>query len=206
VPRRWNEIDWDQPRPSLDDVRASWTALEWTAAPIADPALDHYLELVRATHVNGGCLFGRWRAGGYSDTTAWFAARNRYEEYELLRLLFDSDAVRSGLADLRIPNDLDRVPGGLTEQWAGALCLDGILAGVVVTGGAYKRYRGPASEAKAVAALVVEALIQQRFEDVRLDATHEAWTPWFGAAWNHTYVVTDAARAEITVLCITDRD
>jgi hypothetical protein len=85
--------------------------------------------------------------------------------------------------------------------------LDGILAGVIVSGGAYKSYRGPAAEAKALAAEAVDVLIQQRYEDVRLDATHEPWTPWFhNIAGDHTYVLTDRANAEVTILCITDVD
>lgn len=51
MPRRWNEID-----------RAP--------VPVADPALDRYLEQVAATHVHGGYLISRWRAVEHSDPLA----------------------------------------------------------------------------------------------------------------------------------------
>ena len=205
--RTWKDADPDQPRPLLQELIDSWATVRWEPAPVNDPAVDAYLDQVRAAYVNGGCLFGRWRATHYADETAWFAARNRLEEYELLRLLFDSPAVRSDLSALKIPRTLDRVPGGLTEQWAGPLCLDGLLAAVIVTGGAYRRFEGPAARAKALAARAVQVLVQDRYEDFRLDTTDRAWTPWFrDVAWDSTYVLTDRANAEITVLCITDTD
>lgn len=205
--RQWTDIDWHQPPPSRDAVVASWQDLEWEPVAVTAPDLDHYLDQVRATHVNGGFLFGRWRARHYSDVTAWFVGRNRPDEYELLRVFLDSERVRTDLAELGIPTELDSVPGGLREQWGGALCLDGLLAGVIVQGGAYRKYAGPAREAKDLAARAVTALTQQRYEDFRLDVSREPWAAWFGGvAWDSTFVLTDLATAELTVLCITDSD
>jgi hypothetical protein len=76
--------------------------------------------------------------------------------------------------------------------------VDGVLVGVIVNGGAYERYRGPARDAKTLACAAVEALTQNRFEDFRVDVSHEAW--------DQTCVLTDTANAEITVLYITDTD
>lgn len=203
--RRWNEIDWDEDRPGLSELVAARETITWAPVPVTDPALDRYLEQVAATHVHGGYLVGRWRAVEYSDTVAWFTARNRMEEFGLLRVFFDDAVVREGLAALRIPSPLPDI--GFEQQWSGSLSLDGVLAGVIVSGGAYENFRGPAREAKALAAAAVEALTQNRFEDFRVDVSHEAWTPWFhDIAWDHTYVLTDNANAEVTVLCITDTD
>jgi hypothetical protein len=129
------------------------------------------------------------------------------EEYELLRVFFDSRVVREGLSRLQIPSPLGHDVGSFREKWAGSLSLDGVLAGLIVNGGAYERYRGPARDAKTLACAAVEALTQNRFEDFRVDVSHEAWAPWFeDVAWDQTYVLTDTANAEITVLCITDTD
>jgi hypothetical protein len=74
--------------------------------------------------------------------TAWFAARNRLDEYEMHRLLFDHPVVRRDLSALKIPSQQERVPGGLTEIPGGALKLDGILATIIVQGGAYQAFSG----------------------------------------------------------------
>lgn len=185
----------------------SWESVDWESKPIESAPLQAYLSEVRATHVNGGVLFGRWRAVRYSDVTAWFTARNRLEEYELHRLLFDHPVVRRDLTDLQIPAELDRVPGGLWEVAGGALKLDGILATTIVQGGAYGAYRGSAAEAKQLADAAVADLTGRRYEDFRLDESYSAWTPWyFDVAWDHTLVLTDYRYAEITVICITDTD
>lgn len=203
----WNEIDWDMPRPSLDELIASWTHLRWDARDLDEPALDRYLDALAATRTNGGYLIGRWQAVEYSDVTHWFASRNRLDEYELFRTLFASSAFRRRMPDLRVPGDLARVPGGLTEQWAGPLMLDGAWAGLIVTGGAYGRFDGTARAAKEIATAATDALIGGRFEDFRIDLSHEAWTPWFAdVAWDTTYVLTDMRHAEVTVLCATDTD
>lgn len=205
MPRPWNEIDWDEDRPGQKKLVASQKSITWEQVPLSDPGLDRYLDQVAATHSEGGYLIGRWRAVEYSDATAWFMSRNRLDEYDLLRIFFRSKVVRKGLAELQIPRKIKR--GLFEEQPAGALCLDGSLAGVIVHGGAYERFRGSAGEAKELAAAAVEALTQNRFEDFRVDVSEAAWTPWFhDIAWDHTFVLTDFANAELTVLCITDTD
>ncbi len=205
--RSWNDIDWEQPRPSLTELMDSWASLEWEPAPLNSSAVDTYLTEVRTTHINGGYLLGRWRATRYSDVTAWFAARNRLDEYEMHRLLFDSPIVRRDLSSLEIPAGLDRVPGGLKEVPGGALILDGVLATIIVQGGAYESFKGSAAEAKRLADEAVAALTQRRYEDFRVDQSFVPWTTWFSdVAWDHTLVLTDRRNAEMTVLCITDTD
>src|SRR4051794_39041633 len=177
--RTWADIDWDQPRPSIEELVDSWSSVVWEPVPITSPAVDAYLREVRETHINGGCLLGRWRASRYSDATAWFAARNRFAEYEMHRLLLESPAVRDGLSALQIPEGLDRVPGDLQEVSGGALQLDGILANIIVQGGAYRAFEGSAARAMVLADEVVDALTQRRYEDFRLDRTFKPWTDWF---------------------------
>lgn len=205
--RPWNEIDWDEPRPRPQDVIDSWARVRWEVAPIDEPDIDRYVDELAATVRNGGVRLGRWKAVAYSDVTQWFVSRNRLEEYELHRLLFGSASFSQSFPELQVPATLDRVPGSLTEQWSGALTLDGTLAGLLVSGGAYGVFGGSAAEAKAIALRATRALLRDRFEDFRVDVSHSAWTPWFhDGVWDSTYVVTDMRNAEVSVLCVTDTD
>jgi hypothetical protein len=156
----WKDIDWDEPRPSIEETIRSWASVDWEPVPIALPSVDTYLSHVTETHANGGYLIGRWRAVRYSPVTAWFAAR--LEEYEMHRLLFDSPVVRSDLSWLEIPARLERVPGALKEVPGGALNLDGILATITVHGGAYKSFHDPAADAKRLADAAVAELTGRR--------------------------------------------
>lgn len=205
--RAWNDIDWEQPRPSLQQLIDSWALLRWEARALNKPDVDRYLAEIARTHIDGGYLIGRWKAVAYSDVTQWFISRNRLEEYELIRELFSSQIFNEQLPELLVPEKLERVPAGLKEQWSGSLMLDGAWAGKIISGGAYKSFDGTAAEAKRLATAATDALIEDRFEDVRVDVTHEAWTPWFAdVAWDATYVLTDTRNAELTVLCVTDTD
>lgn len=203
----WDEIDWDAPRPGLQELIDSWASVKWEVSSINEPDLDLYVDELAAVMTNGGVQLGRWKAVEYSDVTHWFMSRNRLEEYELHRLLFSSASFSQLLPELQVPTKLDRVPGSLAEQWAGALTLDGTLAGLLVSGGAYEKFDRATVEAKEIAARATHALLQDRFDDFRVDVSHSAWTPWFcDIAWDSTYVLTDARHAEVTVLCVTDSD
>lgn len=203
----WDEIDWDAPRPGLQELIDSWRSVKWELSPIDEPDLDLYVDELASVMTNGGVQLGRWKAVEYSDVTHWFMSRNRLEEYELHRLLFSSASFNEALPDLKVPAQLDRVPGALAEQWAGALTLDGTLAGLLVTGGAYGKFDRATVEAKEVAVRATRALMQDRFDDFRVDVSHSAWTPWFSdIIWDSTTVLTDTRNAEVTVLCVTDTD
>lgn len=85
--------------------------------------------------------------------------------------------------------------------------LDGILATIIVNGGAYKAFQRPSAQAKQLADAAVADLTGRRYEDFRLDRTFAPWTPWvFDVAWDHALVLTDYKNAEMTVICITDTD
>lgn len=211
--RNWKDADWDQERPSLEQMVASWTSLDWEASPISSAPVGEYLAQVRATHVNGGAVIGRWKATRCSDEAAWFLSRNRFDEYELHRLFFEHPTVRRDLATLQIPERLERSTAQQRDlgvaglRHSDILTLDGLLAGILVGGGAYERFRGSAAEAKDLGDAVVRDLTGRRYEDFRLATSHAPWTPWFfDVAWDYTFTLTDVANAEMVVLCITDTD
>ena len=205
--RSWSEVDWQQDRPTLDELIASWTSLAWERVTVEEQPLLDYAETLRGVYRNGDVLLGRWRATGATDVAAWFVSRNQLDYYELHRHLFDDPVVREDLQEIEMPEQVGRVPAGLAEQWQGALSLDGLLAGLLVLGGAYRSFDGRAAQAKEIAARAVWALIGDRYEDVRVDLSHAAWTPWFrDIAWDTTIVVTDRGRREVTVLLATDSD
>lgn len=172
MPRARNEIGWDEDRPEFAELIATRSPIVWSQVTVTAPGLEPLLRQIAATHTNGGYLLGRFRAVDYPDATAWYLSRNRFEEYHFLRFFFGNAVVREGLRELQLPENPDT--GGFEEQRAGSLCLDGLLAGLIVHGGAYRAFSGPAREAKAIALAAAEALTPPRFEDFRLDVCHGA--------------------------------
>jgi hypothetical protein len=198
-------FDPDAPRPSLSELIGSWRTVHWEQVPILPSALDAYIAEVRSLYTNGDCLVARFRAVSYSNVTGWFVSRWMSEEYELLRLLFESQAFRGAFPLLQVPERLDRVPGGLVREHM--LMLDGHLAQILVQGGAYTTFQGSAARAKDIATAAVDAVTGRRFEDFEVHVSQAPWTGWFcDIAWDQTIVVLDRRNAEITVICATDTD
>lgn len=201
----WSVFDRDAPRPSLPELVESWRTVNWEQVPILPSALDSYVAELRSLYANGDCLVARFRAVSYSNVTGWFVSRWMSEEYELLRLLFESQAFREAFPQLQAPERLDRVPGGLAREHV--LMLDGYLAQILVRGGAYTTFRGSAARAKDLATAGVDAVTGRRFEDFEVHVSQSPWTGWFcDVAWDQTIVVLDRRDAEVTVICATDTD
>jgi len=50
-------------------------------------------------------------------------------------------------------------------------------------------------------------LVGDRYEQFRVFQSEAPWTPWFfDIAWDHTWILADYERLEVSVLCKTDTD
>lgn len=202
----WTGIDWDAPRPDWAAVRRSHELLNYEPLPGPSAAAIALLDALRTTHINGGALFGAFRVVGDDSTFRWFAARNRFAEYDFFPHFLGSSAVRDHMRELQVPEPLGRALG-LEESWSGTFTLGGELAATLVHGGAYEKFNGAAQEAQRLASEFVEALVSGRHDDFKVHCSHTPWTPWFrDVAWDSTYVLIDTGRAAVFVLCITDTD
>lgn len=176
--------------------------------PVSTPALDRFLDALRALYANGGALFARFRAVGVADPGRWFRCGAIVDADTAFRDLLTSDALRRALPDLAVPEPYSlTAPPRFAPLPAGTLTLDGEWAALLVSGGAYERFRGPAAEAKTLAAAAAHDLVLDRHEDFRVFRSGAPWTPWFlDVAWDSTWFVVDHARLTVTVLCLTDSD
>ena len=167
------------------------------------PELLALAERLRALLVLGGVVVTTVQVEA-DDVAAWFIARNHISTYGLIEHLLGSDAV----ADARTPLGVyDERAASRTFTESAALHLDGDLALALVQGGAYARFEGPWAGAKRIAHTVCQELFDDRFEDVRVDRSDAAWSPWFHeVAWDHSWVVTDRRRQRMTLICLTDTD
>ena len=62
-------------------------------------------------------------------------------------------------------------------------------------------------EAKRLAQKFCEAAFGDRYLDVWVFRSYEAWSPWFwDAAWDKTWIIADAEMSRVWLLCVTDTD
>lgn len=83
--------------------------------------------------------------------------------------------------------------------------LCGEIAEVLVAGGADLAGRMPTGAAQRVAHDGIDALIGQRCDEITVLRSRVAWSSWFACdVWDRTWVVADAGRGQVWLLCVTD--
>lgn len=203
VSRPWTEIDWDAERPSPADVQGSRRRISFEPVVVDRPATSRLVDVFRSSRTNGGALVATFAVREVDATAHWLLSRNRFEELGFLELLLTSDALAAALPEL---GGVDEEPAAGFEE-SHPLLWDGQLAGALTWRGSHGRFPGSAADAKRLGREVSDEVIGGRYEEFRLDLSHEYWAEWFGAvAWDETWVLTDARQQQVTLLCVTDTD
>ena len=194
--------DFKQERPSPAEKQAIWKNSIFAARARNLPPLTAFLAIARSAFVNGGVEFACFSVAD-NPTLDWFISRNRINEVGFLKHLLTSDAFQSALPQVKPPEALKPIEWSESSSYA----LDGDLASLIKTGGAYESYKGTGHEAKKLAQHACEALFANRYEDILVFTTNTPWSPWFhDVAWDFTCVVIDKKEREVCVLCVTDTD
>ena len=202
----WKAIDWDAPRPSPPEAIDAARRLRFHHRPDIGPACEGLLTLLRQTHINGGAMLATFDVHD-DQTAAWFASRNRFDELGFFAAFLASADLRGALPSLfEGPDKHVRVPT-FSEVFAGPYLIDGWLAGLLMAGGAYERFRGSPIEARTAAAAAAQEIMQGRYEDFVVYQCWDPWSPWFfDVAWDSTGLAIDLANKRVTLLAITDTD
>lgn len=182
--------------------------MRYVEAEVGGAGLDAYLRALAPTRANGGTKLARLRAIEVDDPEDWFPTGSLAATYDSLRGVLLAEAARRALPDVLAGATLP--PGslrGFAPVTSGTLLLDGVLASMLANGGAYHRFAGSAAEAKRLAGAAAHDLIGDRYEDIRVLSTDQAWSPWFfDVAWDAAWLLVDDARLEVTILVTTDTD
>ena len=193
---------WEQNRPGDGEIQHLWQSPVFSPVACSSDAVSELLHELRTTHVNGGAEFAQFVFAGH-PVLHWFVSRDRFAEIGFFENLLTSSACRSALPTLKPPTSLEPVDWERLSPYV----LDGDFAGVLMAGGAYKRFNGTSCAAKALAGRVCEDLLDGRYEETEVFRTRVPWSPWFcGVAWDTTWIGVDKGRSRTWVLCATDTD
>jgi hypothetical protein len=180
-----------------------WRELLFTHEPLSHPTIDEVLHHLRATHANGGAEFAQFIVSEHA-TLHWFGSRNRLDEIDFFDRFLSSPAVASAIPALKIGAS---GVSGTGVEWGNSLTLDGEIAQVLVNGGAYKKFGGPAHEAKDIGRRFCESLFGERFTEVQIYKSYKPWSRWFyDVAWDATWLGFDKRHVKVWLLCVTDTD
>jgi hypothetical protein len=196
------EPDWSQDKPAADPA-AMWAELSFTPVPYTEAAIDEVLALLRKARVNGDAFMRCFTVSAH-QTFDWFASRNRLEEIDFFSHFLTNAAVVATLPEMVID------PGQLaTTKFSrrSAFTLDGEIAELLVSGGAYEQFEGSPAQAKAIGSRFCHAIFGERYTEVESYHTADPWSNWFfGIAWDETYVLLDKGSRKVWLLCTTDTD
>lgn len=197
------EPDWEQARPTFDEVQRMWTELKIYHDPLEDPAIDELLKHLRSTHSNGGAEFARFAVSAH-PVLHWFGSRNRLEEIDFLSHLVKHPAVVETFPPAATASAETSLKMGLGVP---PFTMAGKLAWALVQGGAYDKFSGTPREAMNVAERFCYRLFGDRYTEILQFESHESWTDWFcNVAWDGTWAGFDQRETKVWLLCVTDTD
>ena len=209
------EPDWNQPKPTWQDAQLMCARVPLAPLMVESTVIDDVLARLRVSHSNGGAVLASIQVGA-NDTFDWFASRNRLLEFDVLRSLLRRESIRDALPELMIPieepstgeSDTCEIVKARGFEFDNPFLFDGQLAARLFTGGAYGASQNiEAKAAKQLAMGFCDAVFQQRYGDVSLFSSYDAWTPWFhGIAWDWTAILFDRRDRRLSILAVTDTD
>lgn len=198
------DVDWTATRPHLESVDQFWASTDFDVVDPEAPAVDRYVDALAATRAAGDA---RWCCVGIPDSPAidWFAARNCLADVDFFEQLLGAESVARALG---VPAADRPAPAFTVES---GLTLDGLMAEQLVHGGTRSfsetldQEYGAFAEAKRLAVECRDDIIQDRYEEVTVHRTREAWSDWFGDPhWNTTLVAVDRRYRWAWVVVATD--
>jgi hypothetical protein len=209
VPKPWTAIDWSAQRPNERQIARSHGKLRYAPVAVDGVATQRILDELRRVLSNGGALLAGFQVEDDDEVCHWFSSRNRFGEYGFFRHFLESPGLRATLPEL--------VSGGIApwvreadlfeESFTGAYTLDGWLARILTSGGAYGRFTGTAGQAKQLGVDVSRELVAERFDEFVIYESHQPWSGWFGGVASDTTVVAiDLAFRRVYLLALTDTD
>ncbi|KAA6464581.1 hypothetical protein DYQ86_01005 [Acidobacteria bacterium AB60] len=209
------EPNWNRAKPTREEAWKMCSEVALSLVRIQADPITQVLNRLRDSHSNGGAFLNAVLVG-HSEVFDWFASRNRLLEFEILPRLLRRNEIRDSLPELRIQADYvsDHETDGCSFASSGGFkfdnpfLLDGQLAQSLFAGGAYPpSTKIEGKTAKRLAMEFCEVIFDQRYEDVSLYSSYEAWTPWFaGIAWDWTAVLFDKRTRTLWILAVTDED
>jgi len=203
----WLKSDPGQERPGDAEVEHLWRSIEVRPVDESLPAVEEYLTELRRVYPCGGAFLARFKVDGGRHLD-WFVSRNHLAGISFFSRFLMHPVVTHALPEpTRDATFKESFNKSFAAEWPSSLTLDGELARVIVTGGAYLKFEGPARDAKRLGARVCNELFGDRFLDVVVYGSRTSWSPWFlMEMFNATYFIVDRREQVVAILVATDED
>lgn len=198
------EPKWEQERPSIRECLDFWKNRQlFKKQDVDGDNIGNLLSEMNIIFPNGGAKFACF-SFEVDPLLHWFISRNRYDEIYFFENLLASKAFADafpGVQPYKTPNE------SLKFEWSNPYVLSGEIAHTLMTGGAYKKFKGAGEKAMEIGRLFASDLFGKRFEDIQIFKNYEPWSKWFyDVAWDGTWIGVDTKESCIWILFQTDTD
>jgi hypothetical protein len=189
--------------PDFKQRQAMWAAIGFDRVTSAFPAVEAYLNEMRALYANGKVEHAAFVFSNH-PIFDWFASRNQYHEMGFFEEFWKTSGPKAVFPYLlRDLNFYDQK----YFSFASAFQLGGTLAWILSAGGAYNRFERGGIEAKRLGEAAATEMLAGSYDDALVFQCGAAWSDFFfEVAWDATFLVIDPKRRIVHALLATDTD
>lgn len=200
----WFATDYRDHSPTTVEVYEEVARLNFIPASFTTSNISGLVNEFDNVLTNGGVAFGTFAITGFTDYFSWFMSRNTLREFPLGRTLIRSSAARVMLGVDASPGLVDKVEFGYSDS----LLLEGEIGTQLIWGGAYGRFAGTKSDARALAKGFCDDLMGERLDDFLVQRAHQqVWSSWHRSfIWTSTWLIVDKGKQQVSLLTVTDQD
>ena len=223
-------------RPPANEIEELLTAGIFEPVPDIGTAAQFVRAELARSYACGGCKFVCGKIVT-SPALDWFISRNRFEEIDFMTAFLQAGIFDLEFSDkylTAVPNNSDIFVSAIppaektvtaTDSYKqpqytrtiydfgwkirSSFCLDGLIAGLMVSGGAYKSkaFQGSGKEAKEISVKLCHELFAERYEDIIVFTSSTPWSEWFcRIGWDITIVIIDKSKRLVWGIALTDTD
>ncbi len=179
-----------------------WKSGTFKEFRLNSPIVQRFINTFNKEFDNGGTIIHCFQVTNHQVFRELPWKEEKYETY--FNKLLSSPDIRNNITELNI-NDPLETEIGLKEM--NSLILDGDFAITLMWGGAYSESDRDASEAKKLGQMMCDYMFQDRYSEVKVFHSAQAWTDWFhGIAWDSTWLIFDETELKLWLICMTDED
>jgi hypothetical protein len=187
--------------PSFEDRERMWRELVVSKDPGSRPAFAAYSEALRTVYTSGEVRAGSFRVEPH-PVFDWYASRSQFREMGFFERIWSLPSVHELMPEPLLGlNFYSKDVLGESSPFL----LGGSMAWALSSGGAGTRHARGSVDAKRLADAAAAELVRDRYDEVRVFESGEAWSKFFlDVAWDNTWIVLDERL--VHVVCATDSD
>ncbi|BDD03980.1 hypothetical protein [Aureibacter tunicatorum] len=196
------KINYRLDSPSEEQIIKMWKDLKLTPLSQWSDSTEKLRLAFEKTHCNGGIQLHKFQISD-NPHFHWFAVRNRLDEINFIKKLFQRPELKHYRKALKVENDKLKIKS--FNWYSDIFDLSGIFARILGQGGAYENL--DAIKAWEVSTDFVKNEFGNRFDEFNRFSYETEGANWFcNIAWDYSFLLFDKRNNQVILIDVTDTD